>query len=381
MIGFSKSRTSATPRRDCPWNAGKASGRLIQGLTLVEVVGVLAVLGTLGAIVMPVVQQQIRQAEQQAEAKTMATIGRALEKTILESRTLPGTNDWVDWVAPEVDQPFDRLVNTPGGTPRRLIYHPASALIPGGVGRTQTAAGFQNITPGFDRILVVSLLHRDFPQDLNLGSSNVFEALWNSAPHQAPAGWAASDLPDPDDLTIVRLDLGQLLHQVIINNISENNAAAFISVEENATVLAVPRGTPAQPWQRSFIHGTGLNLHGFLGGIESRELINQDRTLYWTGTGWGTIGGPPGSPWSNAVITAVTDFLNASFPDAKNEQRPRAAIDELYRALWTYMDWAEAGFLEGGNNKKQAPDIYVLRSTVARLNQGTLNLIGSGGGG
>lgn len=348
---------------------------------MVEVIGALSIIAILGVIITPAIQQQVRQAEQQAEARTMASIAEALEKTILERKILPGTNDWVEWLAPELDQPFQRLVRTRSGCARRLLYHPGTALNPGGIGRVQTAAGFETVSPGLDRILVVSTLQKALPENLDLASQGTFETLWNTGPHEVPEGWPEATLPDPDDFRIVRLDLGHLLHEVIINNICEDNTAASISVAENATMLSIPRGNPGRPWQRSFIHGTGLNLHGWTGVIASRELITEDRTLYWSDGGWGSLAAPPESLWSTALITVVTDFLNASFSDAQNEQRPRAAVDELYRTLWTYMDWANAGFLEGGNNKDQAPDAYVVRSTVARLNQGTLNLIGSGGGG
>ncbi|MCP5521628.1 MAG: type II secretion system protein [Verrucomicrobiales bacterium] len=367
-----------------PGHPGRESGRdlrLAQGLTLVEVIGTLSVIAMLGVLAGPAIRQQFREAEQQAEGKSMEAIGQALQKSILERKTLPGTNDWVDSIALDLDRPFEQLVRTRSGCARRLLYHPACALNPGGTGRAQTAAGFANVTAGRDRILVVSTLQGDFPAGMNLGTEAMFNALWATGPHQVPQGWPAAALPDPDDLQIVRLDLGSLLHRVVINNLTRSNTPASVSVAENGTILSIPRGSPAQPWQRSFIHGTGLNLHGPQGTIASRELIEEDRTFYCTDAGWGLLAPPGGSGWSSQVMTAVADFLSADFPDAKNEQVPRAAIDELYRAMWTYMDWAEAGFLEGGHNKSQAPDIYVLRSTVARLNQGTLNLIGSGGGG
>ncbi len=354
-----------------------------RGVTLVELIGVLSIITILAALVIPAVLQQMRAAEQEAEAQTMAAIARALEEVVLDRKILPGTNDWVDWVAPELDRPAQGLATSRSGCPRRLIYHPSSAIRPDAQARTQTASGFQNLSPGFDRLLVVSTLRNAFPSNLVLSSNVTFESLWNTEPHQRPAGWPAGALPDPDDLHVARLDLSKLLHRVVINNVASDNTPARISLEENGTVLSIARNNPGSPWERSFVHGTGLSLYGPQGAIWGRELINEDRTLYYSETGWAseTLLSSPGAPgWSSSVATLVADFLNADFPDAKNLQRPRAAIDELYRALWTYMDWAEAGFLEAGNNKKQAPDAYVVRSTIARLNQGTLNLIGSGGG-
>ena len=354
------------------------------GITLVEVIGVLAILTILAALLVPAVLRQMRHAEQEAEARTMTAIATALEEVVLGQKVLPGTGDWVDWVAPELDRPAQDLATTRSGCARRLVYHPSSAIQPGAPARTQTASGFQNLSPGFDRILVVSTLRNAFPDGLDLSSPATFESLWNTEPHQRPAGWTAAALPDPDDLHIARLDLSTLMHRVVINNEASSGLPARISLEENGTILSIPMSSPPAPWERSFIHGTGLNLHvteELATPIGSRELINEDRTLYCNDAGWGLCSGTGPSDWSIWIAMLCQDFSSADFPTAKNGQRPSAALDELYRALWAYMDWAGAGFLEGGNNKKQAPDVYVLRSTVARLNQGTLNLIGSGGGG
>lgn len=380
MIDSARPTPAARLVQRCAQEAPRRVPGLTRGATLVEVIGVLSIIAILGAVVTPAVSQRMRQAEQEAEANTMASIAKALEKTIFERKTLPGTNDWVDWIALELDQPFERLANNRSGHPRRLLYHPGSALIPGGVGRTQTASGFPNVSPGVDRILIVSTLGKAFPAGLDLRAEETFEAFWNTEPHEVPEGWPAEGGQDPDDLRIARLDLGELLHRVVINNLSVSNTAASISVEENATIVSISRGNPGQAWQRSFIDGTGLNLLGLQGAIWSCELINEDRTFYWTDAGWGLLTPPERPAWYAARIALVTDFLNTSFPEALNQQRPRAAIDELYRSMWTYMDWAEAGFLEGGNNKSAAPDAYVMRATVSRLNEGTLNLIGIGGG-
>lgn len=381
-ISYHRRRRGSRPQRqpgDRSWCPGTRSG-----FSLLELIGVLSIMAILTSLFIPAARRQLRDAEQRAESQTLAAISQAVQEVILEHKTLPGTNDWMDLVAEEVDPMSPILTVTAGGAPRLLIYHPSSAIRPQANARVQTASGFQNLTPGSDRLLLVSTLQDAFPSHINLGSAATFEALWNTLPHQRPAGWTEEDLPDPDDLHIARLDLSTLLHRVVINNAASDNSPARISLESNGTVLSIARGNPVTAWERSFIHGTGLNLHDPQGNLWAREIIVEDRTLYYSETGWGertSLGPARGAGWNSSVAILVQDFLNASFPNASNRQRPRASIDELYRALWAYMDWAEAGFLLGGNNKRQAPDAYVVRSTVARLNQGTLNLIGSGGGG
>lgn len=322
--------------------------------------------------------KRLRLAQQETEEKSVAGIAQAFEKVVMDRRVLPGTNEWVELLRADLDQPVERIRVSQSGCPRLVLYHPASAIKPGGSSVIQTASGFQSPAETIDRVIVVSTLEEAFPTNFNPGSVDAFNALWNAKSRERPSGWSAAALRDPDDLHLAKVDLSRLLHRVVINILTTTNPAAVISLDSNGTTLTIPKTSPSTPWRRSFIHGTGLNLHGPDGQISIREIINEDRTLYFTDAGWGR---PGGNSFNSIVATYVRDFLNASFPQAKNLQRPRAAVDELYRSLWSYMDWSYAGFIEGGNNKNQAPDVYVVRSTVARLNQGTLNLIGGGGSG
>ncbi len=346
---------------------------------LVECLGVLSILTILASIAAGPVLTRLRGADQAAEAIAMSSLRTAFEKVVLERRLLPGTNDWVTLLAPELDRPAQSIFASKSGCPRLLIYRPGSLIQPGATSEVQTASGFAASTNGTDRVLLVGTLLGRFPTNFNPTSAGVFDSLWNTPPHQRPAGWSAADLSDPEDLQIARVDLRELMHRVTLNNLSQSNAPLRLSVADDGNILVVQKQNPSQAWQRSFIHGTTLNLHDPVAAIARQEVITDDRTLYFGDDGWGDAS-LQNKSISPQVAQYVHDFLNASFPDAENEQRPRAAIDELYRALWSYMDWSEGGFVEGGNNKKQAPDAYVVRSTVARLNQGTLNLIGSGGG-
>jgi len=367
-----KSPRCHSKRTGCP---SRPFSRLIAGSTVVEAIGVLSILTIVGSVVAPAVHQQVRDAEQKSEAKTATTIVRAIETVVLERKMLPGTVDWIDWVAPELDQPVQRIANSRSGCQRMLVYHPACAIQPGESCKTQTASGFTGISRGVDRLMVVSTLQDGFPEGLNLKSAEAFEALWNTEPHQRPAGWSEEDLPDPDDLQIARLDLGRLIHRVVVNNMSGgDDNPAKISLEDNGTVLSIARGSSSRSWERGFVHGTGVNLHGPDDSLMGRELINSDRTLYYGDAGWG---GPalPGTPaWGSGLASVVQDFLDAEFPCVEEDDWQQAAIDELYRELWAYVDWAETGFVQGEDGTV-APAVQLTRATLDRLNEGTLVLL------
>lgn len=348
------------------------------GFSLIEVLGVLAIAAILFAAVVVAVMQRLTVARQEAEAKTMNAIALAFEKVVLDRKTLPGTNDWVVLLAPELDRAADEIEFTRSGVRRLLIYHPASGLRPRASAIVQTVTGFTNVVHDLAKVIFLSTLGNGFPNTLDPTSGATFTNLWNVEPHDRPAGWTAATLPDPDNVHIARVDLGRLLHRVVLNNITLSNTATAFTMDYNGTVATLTKAN--SPWQRSYIHGTGLNLHGLDGRIQMRELITEDRTFYCGDGGWGTYMAR-NRALNEQVVTYVRDFLAGSFPKAENNQRPRASVDEMYRAMWSYMFWAEDGFFEAGNNKKQAPDTYVLRSTVARLNEGTLNLLGKGGSG
>ena len=377
-----KTHSTGLAREHRPWPDRSLSGtrrRRCRAYTLVELIGVLSLVTILVTAAVNLVLGRLKRVDQLAEAATLESLARALEKVILDRRILPGTNDWLSCIQAEIDGPASRLARTRSGGSRWLLYHPGSSVRPGGVARVQTASGFQVASLDTEKILIVSLLQGSLPAGLDMGSSATFDAFWNLRPHERPAGWTAPSLPDPDDLHCVRLDLGKWLHRVTVNNLADPGSSPTLSSADNASLVTLPVSNPVVPWRAWFLHGSGLNLHGTDNQVERRETILGDRTFYFGEDGWGYAN----RDWVSAteIRELVADFLGATFPDAENQQRPRAAIDELYRALWAYMDWEDDGFVEGGNNKKQSPDAYVVRSTVARLNQGTLNLIGSGGGG
>lgn len=397
-------RTPARNPRDLSEQArGRRSPvRLTSGFTLMEAVGVFSILAVIGAVVSPAFHQQIREAEQKSEAKTTTALIRAVEKVVLDRKVLPGTTDWVDWVAPELDQPVHRIARSRSGCQRRLVYHPASGIQPGELGRAQTASGFTDIYPAFERLMVVSTLRDAFPENWDLESEEAFEALWNTEPHERPAGWSEQDLPDPDDLQIARLDLTDLTHRVVINNMSPGMVPARISVEENGTILSVARSESSYSWMRCYLHGTGLNLHGPDGALMARELINHDRTLYYNEAGWSGPASPAGPSmapevtptlpcelpdttplaphWAPGMTDLVQDFLDANFPCIEDEALKQAAIDELYRALWAYMDWAESGFVEGGGGSTPPEIAYVSPSTLMLLGTVALTALPAAGG-
>lgn len=348
------------------------------GYTLIEAIGVLAILLIAATFVGDAVFSRLRRAEQQAEAATLQSLAKAFDKVVLERHLLPGTNDWPSWLAPEVDASPDRLQQTRAGGQRLLVYHPASPIRPGATARFQTASGFTLGSNAVERAILVSLRHGPFPAAFQTTSTASFDALWNRQPLQHPAGWPAASLHDPADLQVVRLDLRPHLHRVTLNDLSSSTNGFSLTQADNGTVVSVTPSFPRQPWQAWFLHGTSLDLHAASTTSDHREWILNDTTLYLGDTGWNPDRQPPDP---STIRTFVADFLNADFLDAVNQQRPEAVIHELYRAIWAYMAWEETGFVEGGNNKKQAPAAYVVRSTIARLNQGSLNLIGYGGGG
>jgi hypothetical protein len=83
---------------------------------------------------------------------------------------------------------------------------------------------------------------------------------------------------------------------------------------------------------------------------------------------------PETPPWGPEVTEVVEDFLDAEFPCVEEEDWQQAVVDELYRELWAYVDWAETGFVQGEDGSV-APALQLTQATLDRLNEGTLVLI------
>ncbi|MCB1125960.1 MAG: type II secretion system protein [Verrucomicrobiae bacterium] len=339
------------------------------GFTLLEILGVLAVIAILGVFVAQSAIVRMRDEARRSEHLSLVNMSQALRDAVPRQRGLPAAVGLSDLVALELQIPPDRAEETPQGHRRRFLLDPALRLgtnINLTAPYTQSAAG--SLQPVSPRGMIVSCLARDVPSDLN------FDTVWDLAKGTVPAGMNV----DAEDFFVQRLDLRGVFHRLILNNVDRDHVGLYAIDGFGHQWVEV--GTRREAW---FFHGTTVTLYYANGDLQAREVLMEDTSYVHEHGQWGRQVIYGGRPAAGSFGELVEAFLNAPPPsDPKFGANQQAVIDEFYEYMWTYAIWAMgsppavAQFEKGGTTSDtQVPPFRILNDCDARMAAFTNNLI------
>ncbi|MCR9261396.1 MAG: prepilin-type N-terminal cleavage/methylation domain-containing protein [Pseudomonadaceae bacterium] len=254
----------------------------IQGFSLLEMIGVMAVMAILAGALAPSVFQLIEEGYQTAEEQSLAAIAESLQKAIVRDKRIPTTvlADWSDAVSQYASLPPARITTNDKNFTRRLYADPMffTASNQNFPGYTQTS-GLASV-PFSPRLMVVSNLAGGVTANLN--THDRFADVWEQN--------AGALLVEDDVLMIERINLAPLFVRVLLNN--ANTAQAGFALESGAE-NAVSAASGGVDGARTVyvLRGTqiGLTSAPFPGGATQRRLIaQQDLSLRYqmVGASW-----------------------------------------------------------------------------------------------
>ena len=166
------------------------------GFTIIEVIGVLAVMATLLAVIAPSVINSIDRAAREAEEKNLEAIGTGVDLYIRENFDWP--NALTDLSPDFVPFGNTQLTQNARGYPRYFFMHPD-------VSGFNNATGLTSTQLADTRFLLISNVSADAsPTITNAGEFN--------------AWWDTDETPTPD-LKIYRGHVGDLFHLVSISTV------------------------------------------------------------------------------------------------------------------------------------------------------------------
>jgi type II secretory pathway pseudopilin PulG len=249
-----------------------------QAFTLVELIGVVAVIFILALAVMPAVLKQIYDAERTHELANLQTLGGALRSLVLATRIIPGTNTVATDLASQLGWAVADVQTNGRGVVRCFIADPATRI---GTNtslpyiQTNILAANLPTNQPTNRFMIITTLRSVLPVSITRGCATntvAFQNAWDSDDGVRPTNWTDGNW---GDIMIQRVNLQQLFTQVILNSIVTTNDVSstatngHFSLDNTNNHVALPRA----PFSTYLLQGTKLGLHANDGALQLLQVI------------------------------------------------------------------------------------------------------------
>lgn len=340
-----------------------------RGFTLIEMIGALSILTILATVVISSVLQNLKRNAREIEAQNMASIMAGLRSSILRTKAIPCSTNWVPAVAAELGMAPNKILTTAAGQVRVLLFDPNCRV---GITNTRTVPYVQtnlgSIQPISGRALLISSVASALPAaGLTNSTTDSFASLWSASSGTVPSIWTTNYPDGGADLTFQRLDLNTLFSRVILDNQDPTNGAPY-SVDKTNSLTRVPAASRREMW---FIRGTILNFHHTNNWMVAREYVVDDAGYTYEAGDWGRYVRQGSTAGSGAGLNGgdfgamVARFLAASAPPngTRRYSNQQWIVDSMFMFLWCFGEWSLDGF-SGGSPWPHIP-AYELSSSGA----------------
>lgn len=330
------------------------------GWSLIELVGVLAVIAILTAAIVPPLLRQLAETFRSNEARFLQQMADALKRSIIRQHFIPDHNGIAEAIAQELGITVNKVRFVRDGPERVFWIDPDLAVGPNGGGLPYLQTWQGSIQPVSPRILIISSLSRPLPENVVSGvapSASAFASVWDAAENQVPADWTWSG--DGADLKIQRLDMTPLFVRVSLHNSSLSPARFKVGDESTLRSIETDLFT-------HYLAGTRLGLYGSDDTLQTTEIIYEDSvyTFFYNGV-WkrGLYPNPNLNAWRRSgyeLQMACDLFMNSPpNPNAKHGVTQTNVVQAMIDYMNNYVIWAEAGFPNGMKQtlRKNAQDL------------------------
>jgi len=256
--------------------------RKVQGFTLMELIGAMAIIAVLAAVLAPSVTDGIDRAYAAAEERNLNMLMDSLEQHVIQNKQIPRESvaEWTAAVAAYADLSRDDVEFNARGYRRQLYVDPqfftsSEAVFPG-YSQTTGLAG----RPFSPRLVLVSDLNRNAPNPPRTAAE--FAAIWDQTP--------SASVVEGSKVKVARLNLSGSFHRVLLIN-SHSQQAAF-SLEGGSTVPVPAAVGGSDATLTRYVLGSS-RLSVFFspypsGAANTSTLVRGDVALHYTtdGSNW-----------------------------------------------------------------------------------------------
>lgn len=251
----------------------KASAAAQRGFTLIEMIGVMAVMAILASAIAPSVFDDIKRARRDKESAQLEVLAEHLEHYILDNKRIPqrATASWTAAIATMASLTQTKIEFNERGFRRAYFVDPrfftnSDTAFPGYV--QQGGLTTPVVSP---RIMLVSVLTANAPAAPTTNAA--FSAIWDQS--------AGATVVESDDVKIERINLKSAFHRVVLSN---EQAAQTAYQLENGSQNAVPAaaGGIDGVLTRYVLSKTRINLYSepFPGGALDQVVVADNDKNY-----------------------------------------------------------------------------------------------------
>lgn len=342
------------------------------GYTLIEMIGVLAIVAILVTLTVPPIIERVNQAKAEKEMQELPLLGDALSRHILRTKTIPGP-EWAQIIADELAVPINRVTTSSAGVLRVYLVDPDihigadTGILP----YTQTDEGSEE-PPENARVMLIASQGWSLPDFIANGvasTSEIFDQIWDAPKGTVPQGWPSYWAGKGENLKIVRINLAPLFHRLIVNPLTEGQTVQ-IALDERE-----PFDVPAAGLSAYYLEGTVIGLYKD-GQLESRDLLMGDRSYTYERGIWrgqlleGKV--KDATDLARGLDAFRTAPLN---PGATSGTTQHKVMDAYYNYVLTYAAWARAGFPSYDVSLQPTPEFQSLINAQDRLDTASGALI------
>ncbi|TLS69188.1 type II secretion system protein [Mariprofundus erugo] len=275
------------------------SARQAYGFTLIEMIGVLAIMSVFAAMVVPNLIKRLDISYADAETKTLNNLALDLEQYILTKRRIPSVaggevlvtpvgavaGPWFQELAAQSALPPTKIQQNEKGINRIYYIDPGFFTLGGAfLGYDQNAAAvaavptFPIAAPNSPRIMIVSDLQPAAVARPAALTAAQFQAVWDQ-PQQGNPAAALPPIVEGDSVVIKRINLSYLFNHVLLQNNVNNVLAPSYRVEGQpvAAPILLPNAAAAMvPTDLYLMPGTRVSLYaeGAVPVLQQEFLVN-----------------------------------------------------------------------------------------------------------
>jgi prepilin-type N-terminal cleavage/methylation domain-containing protein len=319
-----------------------------KAFSLLELIGVLAVMAVLAAIILPILTRSIDRVANERETAELAAFETGLRQSIMRQGYLTNWANLPDQIANELGAEPTRVSSNARRQPRFFLVDPLMQLGTNAPGQlyVQTDAGsvVTNssgvIPPVNPRLIIITSMGPPL-SGVTGGPNADFDAIWNTAAGQTPATAALSSWGGkPSDLRIKRINLSDLfVHLILTSNGSQAAGKYSVSSANYLTASALPV-------EAYFFRNSVLELYNGGGSLDSKQILTKDCSFVYDQNVWRST--------LNASYTSELDlrsiannFLHSTLNSAAGST-PAAVVQSMITYLDAYRAWATLNFNNAG---------------------------------